>query len=297
MTDPRKHIEEERGKNIFLRIRRKMSTFSTAQKKIAEFILYRCSDVVKMSSRDLARELNISPSTIVRFAVELGFSGFKKMMNDLQTTVFVYSQTPLKKVHDSISENEPLENILQKVISYGVENLSERKFSPLNDTFMKVVSVMIRAEKIYLVGARSSYCIVHFGGYYLSSVGKNVQYFSSSQEDRYERLNELTKRDMVISVSFHRYYKDTVSITSFAKEKKAFVVGITDSILSPIANYCDEVLLVPNTSPYSSYLPAMVIMEALILAFIQARGSRAKKLLEERMDVLLRNGVYANVEE
>lgn len=296
MSEFQRRPGEEEEKNIFQRIRKRLPSFSPAQKKVAELILNSCSEVVKMSSHTMAKELGVSPSTVVRFATEIGYSGFRDMLSDLQTTVFIFSQAPMKKMRDSISENEPLENILQKVISQGVENLSFRKFASQNGAFMKVVETMVRAEKIFLLGARSSYCVVQYGGFSLSNVAKNVHYFSSSSEVRYERLNELTEKDIVFSVSFHRYYKDTVDMTVFAKKKRAFVVGITDSMLSPIAGYCDEVLLAPNTAPYSSYLPAMATMEAIILAFTRARGKDAKTVLDERMDLLLKNNVYAELE-
>jgi DNA-binding MurR/RpiR family transcriptional regulator len=218
------------------------------------------------------------------------------MMDDLRSTVFIYSQAPMQKIRDSIHENEPLENILQKVVEQGVENLALRKFTPLNDTFMKVARFMVHAENIYLVGARSSYCVVQYGGFYLSTMAKNIHYFSSSSETRYERLDELTERDVVFVVSFHRYYKDTVDAAAFAKKKRALVVGITDSILSPIAIHCDEILLVPSTAPFSSYIPSIAVMEALILAFTQAKGAEVKKVLDERMELLLQNNVYAEIE-
>lgn len=296
MLNPPQNLDGEREKNIFLRIRRKMASFSASHRIIAELILNRCSEVVKMSSHDIAKELGISPSTIVRFAVEIGYSGFGEMMDDLRSTVFIYSQAPMQKIRDSIHENEPLENILQKVVEQGVENLALRKFTPLNDTFMKVARFMVHAENIYLVGARSSYCVVQYGGFYLSTMAKNIHYFSSSSETRYERLDELTERDIVFVVSFHRYYKDTVDAAAFAKKKRALVVGITDSILSPIAIHCDEILLVPSTAPFSSYIPSIAVMEALILAFTQAKGAEVKKVLDERMELLLQNNVYAEIE-
>lgn len=286
----------EKEKNIFLCIRKSFSTFSPAQRKVADIILNRCSDVVKMSSHDIAKAVGVSPSTVVRFALELGYSGFKEMLNDLQSTVFVYSQAPMQKMRDSISEDEALENILQKVVQNGVKNLSLRKFAPLNGAFIKVMNSLVRAEKIYLIGARSSYCVVQYGGFALSNAAKNISYFSSSDEERYEKLNDLNEKDVLISVSFHRYYKDTVDAAAFAKTKGAFIVGITDSILSPIADYCDELLIAPNTSPFSSYLPAMAVMEAIILAFTQAKGCEARRLLDERMEVLLDNNVYAEIE-
>lgn len=291
-----KSCGENDEKNIFLRIRKKLSGFSPSQKKIGEFFLNNCSEAVRMSSHDIARKLGISVSTVVRFAAELGYSGFGEMLDDLQSTVFIYSQTPMKKIRDSIDENEPVEDILGNIVQHGVRNLSIKKFAPLNSSFAKVLSAMLRADRIYLLGARSSYCVVQYGGYTLSTVARNIHYFSSSAEDRYERLDELTGNDVVFSISFHRYFKATVEVAAFSKRKGAFVAGITDSILSPIAPYCDELFIVPNDAPFLSYLPAMTLMDALCFAFIRAKGDDAKKLLDHRMEVLLSNNVYTDLE-
>ena len=66
-----KSCGENDEKNIFLRIRKKLSGFSPSQKKIGEFFLNNCSEAVRMSSHDIARKLGMSVSTVVRFAAEL----------------------------------------------------------------------------------------------------------------------------------------------------------------------------------------------------------------------------------
>ena len=77
MSEFQRRPGEEEEKNIFQRIRKRLPSFSPAQKKVAELILNSCSEVVKMSSHTMAKELGVSPSTVVRFATEIGYSGFR----------------------------------------------------------------------------------------------------------------------------------------------------------------------------------------------------------------------------
>lgn len=287
--------ENDQGRNALLRIRRKLPKFSPTQRKIAEFIMNDCSDAVRMSSHGMAKKLGVSASTVVRFALEMGYRGFREMLDDLRTAVWTYSQLPMKKIRESIDGDEAPEGCLLEAVEHGIKNLSIQKFLPVNESFLRVVDRMTHAGNVYLIGARSSFCVVHYGGFTLSTVAKNVHFFSSSIEDRYERLTELSEKDVICSISFHRYYRDTVELTAFAKGKGAFVSGVTDSIFSPIAEYCDELLLVPNEAPFLSYLPAMVLMDAICSAFIRSKGKEAEKLLDDRMEVLLQNNVYTEL--
>ena len=138
--------------------------------------------------------------------------------------------------------------------------------------------------------------MAHYGAYMLGNASKSVFCLSSSAEDRYERLEDLSDRDVFIAVSYHRYYKDTVELTRYAKKSGAFTVGITDSVFSPLTLFCDEILIAPNKCPFESYALAMVVMDALVLAFTQAKASQVREILEHRTKILMENGAYTESE-
>ncbi|MDR3230321.1 MAG: MurR/RpiR family transcriptional regulator [Synergistaceae bacterium] len=278
--------------DIFDRIRLKLSTFSRSNKKIARFFISEYERAARMNSYEIAGELGISPATVGRFAVALGYAGVGEMFHDLRDGAFRIAHGPMKKLRESILQNEQPEEILRKVVQHEIDGLKFDMFEQMNQPFIRTVRAMIDADRIFLVAARSSFCVAHYGAALLSSASKNVFCVPSSAEDRYERMEDLSTRDVVIAISYHRYYKDTVDLMRYAGKSDAFAVGVTDSVFSPLAPFCREILLVPNQCPFTSYVPVMVLMDALILAFTQARAEQVDEILERRIKILMENGAY-----
>jgi DNA-binding MurR/RpiR family transcriptional regulator len=279
---------------IFERIRSKLGVFSDSHKKIAHFFMENYERASRMNSRDIARELKLSPATVVRFATALEYPGFTEMLRELQETAFRIVRGPMRSLRESIIQNEPLEGLLSKVVRHAADGLGLDSFAQMNEAFIRTVQRMIGAERIFLVAARSSFCVVHYGAYMLGSASKNVFCLSSSAEDRYDRMEDLSERDVVIAVSHHSYYKDTITMAQYAKKSGAFVAGMTDSVFSPLVPSCDEVLILPNKCPFTSYVADMAVMDALILAFTQARSRQVQDILERRTRILRENGAYVD---
>lgn len=277
---------------LFKKIREEYKHFSSSQKKIADVIMKGFPAVATLSSHKLAEEADVSPSTVVRFAHQLGYEGYPALLKDLQDCAFDSTATPMKKIHESLNENEDLENILNKVLQQESQNIDLKKFLPAQETFVRAAEGLIRAKRIFVIGGRTSYCVVHYAGFVLRQMCRDVQYFSSGIEDPYERLEDLGKDDVVLFVSYHRYFRNTIDLAAFAWKRKAFIIGLTDSIASPITEYCHEVLLAPNDSPFHSYVPAMAVMNALIVAFAQSRKEVAKELLDNRREILMEGKIY-----
>ncbi len=279
--------------DIFDRIRLRLSTFSSSRKKIAHFLMNSYERASKMNSYDIANALEVSPATVGRFAVALGYPGFPEMLRALQDAAFRIARGPMKKLQETIIQNEPLEGILHKVVQSEISGLEFEKFEQMNTSFIRIVKAMIDAGRIFLVAARSSYGVAHYAAFMLGNASKNVFCMSSCAEDRYERLEDLSERDVVIAVSYHRYYRDTIDMARYARKSGAFIAGITDSVFSPLAPFCHEILIAPNKCPFTSYVSAMVLMDALIFAFAQARATQVKDILDRRIKIFMENGAYA----
>lgn len=281
-------------RDIFDRIRSKLRGLSSSHKKIARFFLESYERASRMNSYDIAEELEMSPATVGRFAKALDYSGFPEMLREVQEATFRILHSPMKKLRESIVQNEPLEEILSKVVQHEIGGLEFEQFDRLNAAFIRAAKAMRRAERIFVIAARSSFGVAHYAAFMLGNASKTVFCLSSCAEDRYERLEDLSRRDLVLAISYHRYYKDTIDLAQYAKKSGAVVVGLTDSVFSPLTPFCDEILIAPNRCPFMSYAAAMVVIDALILAFAQARAKEVHDLLGRRISILMENGAYAD---
>ena len=65
--------------DILSLLKENMSGFSKGQKRIAQYILESYDKAAFMTANKLAQMVGVSESTVVRFAVDLGFDGFPSM--------------------------------------------------------------------------------------------------------------------------------------------------------------------------------------------------------------------------
>lgn len=83
-----------------------------------------------------------------------------------------------------------------------------------------------------------------------------------------------TDEDVIIGISYPRYSKRTLEALDYGKEKGCKIIGITDSLISPAAQYADTTLIA--SSNMLSFVDSLVAPMSLINAFIIALGTEKK---------------------
>ena len=73
--------------DILTHIQNEIHAFSKGQKKIASYILTNYDKAAFMTASRLGKTVGVSESTVVRFAVELGYEGYPEMQKTLQELV------------------------------------------------------------------------------------------------------------------------------------------------------------------------------------------------------------------
>ena len=74
------------NRDILAVIQENMNTFSKGQKRIANYILESYDKAAFMTASRLGKRVNVSESTVVRFAAELGYDGYPSMQKAMQET-------------------------------------------------------------------------------------------------------------------------------------------------------------------------------------------------------------------
>ena len=70
--------------DILSTLQASLPTFSKGQRLIAKYILEYYDKAAFMTANKLGKTVGVSESTVVRFAVELGYDGYPKMQKALQ---------------------------------------------------------------------------------------------------------------------------------------------------------------------------------------------------------------------
>lgn len=273
--------------DILTVIQENMGSFSKGQKRIATFILESYDKAAFMTASKLGQTANVSESTVVRFAAELGYDGYPSMQKSLQKMIRsrLTSVQRIEMANDIIGD-DVVSSVLRSDISMIRSTLEELD----RNRFNSAVDAILKAKKIYIMGVRSSSAISRFLAFYFNLIFDNVcEVSANTVSEVFEQILRVDKDDVVIGVCFPRYSSRTVKAMHYARDRGATVIAITDSEFSPIAAKANITLTAKSdmVSFVDSLIAPLSLVNALIVAVSQKRNQDVAdtfKRLEEIWD-------------
>ncbi len=263
---------DDSTQDLMRTIQMKFPRLSKGQKLIAEYILKHYDKAAFMTAAKLGTSVGVSESTVVRFANELGFSGYPKLQKALHDLI-KNKLTTVQRIE--ISNNLiNQENALKGVLKADMENIRSTLEKINHKDFEDIVDNIFKAKSIYIIGLRSSTVLAEFFGFYLNMILDNVKVVKHGISDVFDQMINITKEDLVIGIGFPRYAARTIEALSFARSKGTTVVAITDSLLSPLATKADYTLIAQSNM--ASFVDSLVAPLSVINALIVAVGLREK---------------------
>lgn len=266
--------------NLLQQLSDRMSTFSKGQRQIATYILERYDRAAYMTASKLGAEVNVSESTVVRFADELGFSGYPELQRALQELAKTHLTAAQRmEVADNLLGKD---NILEKVLLGDAEKIRHTLEDLDRDAFYAAVEKIASARNIYILGSRSSASLAGFLNFNFQMMFDNVRNVEvTSGSEMFEHILNIGREDVLIAISFPRYSKRTVRAVQFAHDAGADVVSITDSAKSPIAAGCDQLLIA--RSDMASFVDSLVAPLSIINAMVAAVSMRCHDEVAARL--------------
>lgn len=280
MKDSKQEVKD--SKYLISHIQSQYTRFSKGQKLIAQYILKNYDKVAFMTACKLGETVGVSESTVVRFANALGYSGYPKLQDALQELI-KNKLTTVQRV-DMIKEFNDDSAILKKIVKSDIDNIKDTLDEIDEKAFEEAANRILKAKRIYIVGMRSSFTIAQYLGFYLGIILDSVHVIRTDMGDAFEQVVKINEDDVLIAVSFPRYSTKSYQIVSYAKEKGAHIVSLTDSPFAPVASFTDNSLLVKSNmaSFVDSLVPALSIANALIVSV----GMKEKEDIKQHFDDL-----------
>lgn len=279
--------------NLLMRIAEHRADFSKGQRAIARFITERYDEAAYMTAFQLGEAVGVSESTVVRFAAEIGFEGYPELQKAVQELVRS-RLTTLKRIEltrERMTDDEVLDNILVS----DINNLRQTLDALPKETFNAAVADIVSARRVYIFGNGSCRALAGFAHYYLKLLMQNTHLITiGSAAEIFEEMVDIGEQDVILGLSFPRYSSKAVTTLDFARSRNAKVIAITDSQLSPIADYADHLLLAHSdlATVVDSLVAPLSILNALIVAVSLKRIEENRESLETLESIWSRYGVF-----
>ncbi len=259
-------------------LQEKEPTFSKGQKRIARYITEAYDKAAFMTANRLGKMVGVSESTVVRFAVDLGFDGYPSMQKAMREMV-LNRLTAVQRI-EVASNRFGDQDVVSTVLHADMEKLRQTSEMVSREEFNASVSAILKAKRVYILGVRSVAPLANFLGYYLNYMFNNVHIVTAfSDVEMFEKIVGVTSQDVVVAFSFPRYSSCTTKGAQYCRSVGATVIGITDSKLSPLGSNSDHVLIAK--SDMVSLVDSLVAPLSIVNALIVAVASKKEKELSQ----------------
>ena len=271
------------SKNLLKDIEDNFSSFSKSQKIISKYILENYDKAAYMTASKLGSAVNVSESTVVRFALELGFEGYPEFQHSLQEIVRIRltSFQRMDVTNSLIGDGD----LLTKVLNSDVDKIRRTIEEIDREAFDRSIDALVGAKTICVAGFGSSSILASSLSHSLRMIFDNVKLIdASSAEEIYAQIMNVSSGDVIIAISFPRYSKKLISAVNFAKDSGATIIALTDSAASPIASLADDLLVA--RSDMASFSDSLVAPLSVINALVVAVSRKKQDELRIRLHQL-----------
>ena len=288
---------EQQEYDIITRMNEKYIKMSKGHKAIAAYISDHYDQAVFMTAAKLGETVGVSESTVVRFAMGLGYDGYPEFQKALEEWV-KNKLNSVQKIGAKYGKSTQSE-ILNSVLSSDIEKIQDTIVNLDVAAFEAAIDIILEAETIYVVGVRSCEPLADFLQFYLNMIRGNIVLVkTTSVTEMFEQMIRIGEKDAIIGISFPRYSMRTLKAMEFANDRNAKVITITDSIHSPMNLYssCNLLARSDMVSIVDSLVAPLSVINALVVALCLRRPNEVKENLETLENVWNNYQVYLNDE-
>ena len=270
---------------------------SKGQKAISAFIYDHYDQAVFMTAARLGETVGVSESTVVRYAMFIGYNGYPEFQRDLEDWVQnkINSVQKIGAKYGKSTQSEILTSVLQA----DIEKLQDtiQKLDPV--AFETAVDIILEAKTVYVMGVRSCEPLAEFLNFYLNMIrGSVVLLKTTSISETFEQMIRIDGQDAMIGISFPRYSMRTLKAMEFANDRNAKVITVTDSVHSPMNLYssCNLLARSDMVSIVDSLVAPLSVINALVVAMCLKRPEEVKRSLKDLEEAWNNYQVYLNDE-
>lgn len=280
--------------DTLLSIKRKYLDLRKSEKKVADYIINNFSNIEKISIQEIAKETEVSQTTVLRFVQAIGFNSFKEFKVNIIKDKAKFDENSKGEIYGlPISKSDNIEEIPYRIVSSGIESLQDILKSIDISEFNKAVKTILSANNIGIIGVENSKVIMQDLVIKLLYLDKNCIFY----EDYYLQsigASNLRKGDVAIAISYTGMSNGTIEAVKLAKKSGATVIVLTNFKGSKLAEYAD-ILLCTSTKQFLygdcifSRVAQMAIVDMIYVGVLLSDYDKYTASMDNNSDLITGN--------
>lgn len=258
--------------NIIETIKKRYIRLSRGQRKVAQFIVDNPNIVATHIASEVGQLIGVSESTVIRFCYAMELSGYHELQEKLRNDLFNGISS---KGEQKVVVSKKQSNFIKEIMNEDVSNILNTIELIDPQQFELATQLLHESQFVYVLGFRQSAPAANFMTSTLKNLRKHVKQIQHEMEDIVQQLSNIDKDSVLVIVAVDHVLEDVLTIANLAKNKKAKVIALTNSTLSPIRDYADAMFTINMQKQIS--IETSTSLCSLINALIEGMISNNRK--------------------
>jgi DNA-binding MurR/RpiR family transcriptional regulator len=253
----------------------RFNSLSRQLQRIAHYTTDHPDEIAITTLAEIARRIDVQPSSLVRFAQSLGFAGFSEMQRLYRSQLMLnfahYRERATAGLPQSggMADGED-ESLLHRFVKDSIGALQRLVRDVPVGHLERAAQLLADGRHVYTLGQGRGYPVAFFVGFNLTRLQKAAVVLDGvgGTLPLRQMADLITPKDALFVSSFWPYTPLVVDVAAEKSEAGIPVVAITDSPLSPLASKATVTLQARNESEHNmrSVVAAMCLAQALTMA-------------------------------
>lgn len=215
---------------------------------------------------DICNEINIAKSTLGRFMVKMGFSGFRDFKESAIEPDLHKNRSPIERFHNHKSRNSNIE-FIEKHCSDTIRNINNTLKNLNAEELEKAIALIgDPKKKLYVIGSATAHALAEY--FYLLGryIKKDIVLLDANIANLPHKLIDSKPGDVLLAISYYRFSSVTTRLIKWFYQNRGDTVVITDNAVNPFSHFATAMLLMEsqNSGLFSSRSAGFVLIEALV---------------------------------
>ncbi|MGI9462833.1 MAG: MurR/RpiR family transcriptional regulator [Aestuariivirgaceae bacterium] len=242
-------------------------------RKAAAYVLENPNEIGVSSIREIADAAAVKPNTLVRMARTVGFDGFEEFRRPFRDEIRQGRDNFPDRARwlQSLSRGGKLSGLYGEIAAASIANI-EGLFSGTDAAAIKAAAdEIVEARATYVLGVGIANPLARNFAYLASMAVDTVTSIPRDGSLPVDGLVRARKGDVLIAMTFKPSRRAVVEAVAMALAEGVTVIGISDSLASPILARAKHSFIVPMDTPqfFTSNVALSAFLETL-MAFVIA---------------------------
>jgi len=239
--------------------------------RIARFALDAPEDFALGTAAQLAEQIGVQPSALVRFAAAVDCDGFAELRQLFRTQLRSRTLTYRERIERLQSRTPKATSpgaVFRAQTGQAIHELQRFEHAIDDRLLTQAVELIATASQINLLAARRSFPVAAYLAYALNQLEVRTRLLDNVGGMNREFAARIDADEVVIAVSFRNYTSEIVEIADSCRQRGAAVIAITDSKLSPLMRVATLSFAIGDDggAAFRSLVEPIVLAQSLVVA-------------------------------